>query len=160
MDVRQPRAAHADRRLHAALRRRHLRQGSRARARHWTGAALPAAADRRGASALPDGGRFGARPRGRCRRRQGLREARGHQRQRRQEAAMNKLGIATACGLGLAILAVAIYAWSAMAATPLDTHRYIALTLGIVATLALAVVLVGLMLYSNRSGQDDRAGRR
>jgi hypothetical protein len=47
-----------------------------------------------------------------------------------------------------------------MADTALDTSGYIALTLGIVATLALAVLLVGLMLYSNRSGQDDRAGRR
>jgi hypothetical protein len=73
---------------------------------------------------------------------------------------MNRLAVATACGLGLAILAVAIYAWSAMADTALDTSGYIALTLGIVATLALAVLLVGLMLYSNRSGQDDRAGRR
>ena len=30
---------------------------------------------------------------------------------------MNRLAVATACGLGLAILAVAIYAWSAMADT-------------------------------------------
>jgi len=30
----------------------------------------------------------------------------------------------------------------------------------IVATLALAILLVGLMLYSNRGGHDDRAGRR
>ncbi len=73
---------------------------------------------------------------------------------------MNRLAVATACGLGLAILAVAIYAWSSMADTALDTSGYIALTLGIVATLALAILLVGLMLYSNRSGQDDRAGRR
>jgi hypothetical protein len=73
---------------------------------------------------------------------------------------MNRLAVATACGLGLAILAVAIYAWSSMADTELDTSGYIALTLGIVATLALAILLVGLMLYSHRSGQDDRAGRQ
>ena len=73
---------------------------------------------------------------------------------------MNKLGIATACGLGLAILAVAIYAWSSMADTALDANGYIALTLGIIATLALAVLLVGLMLYSNRGGYDDRVGGR
>ena len=71
---------------------------------------------------------------------------------------MNKLGIATACGLGLAILAVAIYAWSSMADTALDANGYIALTLGIIATLALAVLLVGLMIYSNRGGYDDRVG--
>jgi hypothetical protein len=71
---------------------------------------------------------------------------------------MNKLGIATACGLGLAILGVAIYAWSSMADTAMDPAGYIALTLGIVATLALAILLVGLMLYSNRGGHDDRAG--
>jgi hypothetical protein len=73
---------------------------------------------------------------------------------------MNRLGIATACGLGLAILAVAIYAFMSMADTELDTNGYIALTLGIVATLALGGLLVGLMMYSNRHGYDDRAGRQ
>jgi peptidoglycan/LPS O-acetylase OafA/YrhL len=69
---------------------------------------------------------------------------------------MNRLAIATACGLGLAILAVALYAWHSMADTALDTNGVVALTLGIVATLALGAMLVGLMLYSNRRGYDDR----
>ena len=72
---------------------------------------------------------------------------------------MNRLAIATACGLGLAILAVALYAWHSMADAPLDTNGIIALTLGIVATLVLGAVLVGLMLYSNRRGYDDRIGQ-
>lgn len=72
---------------------------------------------------------------------------------------MNRLGIAIACGLGLAILAVAIYAWRSMEDTALDTNGIIALTLGIVATLGLGGLLVGLMLYSSRRGYDDRAGR-
>ena len=72
---------------------------------------------------------------------------------------MNRLGIATACGLGMAILAVALYAWHAMADTELDTNGVIALTLGIVATMLLGAVLVGLMLYSSRRGYDDRIGQ-
>jgi hypothetical protein len=72
---------------------------------------------------------------------------------------MNRLAIATACGIGLAILAVALYAWNSMAETELDTNGVVALTLGIVATIALAVVLVGLMLYSSRRGYDDRIGQ-
>jgi hypothetical protein len=72
---------------------------------------------------------------------------------------MNRLGIATACGLGLAILAVALYAWHAMADTELDTNGIIALTLGIVATLVLGAVLVGLMFYSSSRGYDDRIGQ-
>lgn len=72
---------------------------------------------------------------------------------------MNRLAIATACGIGLAILAVALYAWHSMADTEMDASGVIALTLGIVATIALAVVLVGLMLYSNRRGYDDRIGQ-
>jgi hypothetical protein len=72
---------------------------------------------------------------------------------------MNRLGIATACGLGLAILAVALYAWHAMADTALDTNGIIALTLGIVATMVLGAVLVGLMIYSSRRGYDDRIGQ-
>jgi hypothetical protein len=72
---------------------------------------------------------------------------------------VNRLGIATACGLGLAVLAVALYAWHAMADTELDTNGIIALTLGIVATLVLGALLVGLMLYSSRRGYDDRIGQ-
>ncbi|HEX3501497.1 MAG TPA: hypothetical protein VHT04_19445 [Stellaceae bacterium] len=72
---------------------------------------------------------------------------------------MTRLATATACGLGLAILAVALYAWHSMADSELDSDGIIALTLGIVATIALAVVLVGLMFYSNRRGYDDRIGQ-
>jgi hypothetical protein len=72
---------------------------------------------------------------------------------------MNRLAIATACGLGLAILAVAIYAWHSMADAALDANGIVALTLGIVATLGLGALLVGLMLYSHRYGYDERAGR-
>jgi hypothetical protein len=72
---------------------------------------------------------------------------------------MNRLAVATACGLGLAILAVALYAWHSMADTELDTDGIIALTLGIVATIALGGGLVGLMFYSNRRGYDDRIGQ-
>ncbi len=73
---------------------------------------------------------------------------------------MNKLGIAVACGLGLAILAVALYAWRSMADSELDTAGIIALTLGSIVTLGLGALLVGLMLYSSRSGYDERAAQR
>ena len=51
---------------------------------------------------------------------------------------MNRLAIATACGIGLAILAVALYAWHSMADSEMDANGVIALTLGIVATAVLA----------------------
>lgn len=73
---------------------------------------------------------------------------------------MNRLGVLTAVGLGLAILAVAIYGWLETADMALDAAAYIPLALGIVATVALGALLVGLMLYSNRHGYDDRAGER
>ncbi len=73
---------------------------------------------------------------------------------------MNKLGIAVACGLGLAILAVALYAWRSMADSELDTAGIIALTLGSIVTLGLGALLVGLMLYSSRSGYDERVAQR
>ncbi len=72
---------------------------------------------------------------------------------------MSKLAV-VACGLGLAILAVALYAWHSMADTELDSAGIIALTLGSVATLGLGAFLVGLMLYSSRSGYDDRVAQR
>jgi hypothetical protein len=72
---------------------------------------------------------------------------------------MNKLAIAAACGIGLAILAVAIYASLSMGDEAIGTQGTIALTLGIIATTVLGVLLVGLMLYSHRHGYDDRTGQ-
>ena len=80
LDVRQPGAAHAGRRLHPALGGRHLRQGSGPGARRRPRPALSAAAGRRGAPAVPDGGGGRPRPRGRRRRGQGVRAAGGDQR--------------------------------------------------------------------------------
>ena len=39
----------------------------------------------------------------------------------------------------------------------LGLHGWIAFTLGVVLTCTLGIVLMGLVFYSNRSGQDDRA---
>ena len=73
VDVRQSRAAHARRRLFAALRGRDLRQGSRAGAEHRPRASVAAADGRGGAPALPRRGGRGLGQARRRRRGEGLR---------------------------------------------------------------------------------------
>jgi len=57
-----------------------------------------------------------------------------------------------------AVLALAVYGWWVLGANSLSVNGYIALTLGVLVTLALAVGLMTLVFYSNRYGYDDRIG--
>src|SRR6185437_15169905 len=65
LDVREPHGARARRRLHAAFRGRHLREGPRPRARHGAREEISAAARGGRAPDVPPGERRRIRPRGR-----------------------------------------------------------------------------------------------
>ena len=67
--------------------------------------------------------------------------------------------IAALLGLLLLALIGAALMWIEAGDVDMSLHGFIALTLGIVLTLALGVGLMALMFYSNRHGHDDRAGR-
>ena len=51
------------------------------------------------------------------------------------------------------------WAWTAIGGGPLPIHGLVALTLGVVGTLALAWVLMALAFRSDSEGWDDRADR-
>lgn len=52
----------------------------------------------------------------------------------------------------------AVWAWKQTAGTEMSVHGWTAMTLGIVFTILIACVLMGLMIYSRRAGFDDEAG--
>ena len=51
------------------------------------------------------------------------------------------------------------WAWTAIGGGPLPIHGLVALTLGVVGTIALASVLMALAFRSDSEGWDDRADR-
>ena len=51
------------------------------------------------------------------------------------------------------------WAWTAIGGGPLPIHGLVALTLGVVGTIALAWVLMALAFRSDSEGWDDRADR-
>lgn len=55
--------------------------------------------------------------------------------------------------LGLAVYA-AVGAWNTVGEVEMGGHGVVAMVLGVVATIGLAGVLVGLLLYSRRHGYD------
>ena len=55
--------------------------------------------------------------------------------------------------------AFCLWSWNAIGDTPIGVHGYIALGLGVVATLAIGGGLMWLVFYSARHGYDERAGR-
>ncbi len=63
----------------------------------------------------------------------------------------------------LALLAAAAgvgwWGWNQLADVQMSVHGYIALALGVVATLGLGMGLMWLVYYSHRRGFDDEAGR-
>ena len=74
---------------------------------------------------------------------------------------MGKPGLGTILALvilvGLLLLAIIfmVVGWGAPeGGTPMSTGGWIAMVLGIIATLALGIGLMTLMFYSNRSGRD------
>jgi hypothetical protein len=66
--------------------------------------------------------------------------------------------ISTLAGLLAAAVAVALYTWDQMSGVDMSTDGIIALVLGVVASLALGMGLMGLVFYSNRKGHDRAAG--
>jgi len=66
--------------------------------------------------------------------------------------------IALCLGLVAALVAIGVYAWVALGDGEMSVNGYIALILGSLGTVALAAVLMGLLVYSERSGHDDAAG--
>ena len=54
---------------------------------------------------------------------------------------------------------VSVWIWGEIGDTPIGVHGYIALGLGVVATLVIGGGLMGLVFYSARHGYDERAGR-
>jgi hypothetical protein len=74
---------------------------------------------------------------------------------------MGKTGIGTVIVLavlvGLLVVAIVfmVIGWGAPeGGTPMTTNGWIAMILGVVATLALGIGLMALMFYSNRHGRD------
>ncbi|HEX7970491.1 MAG TPA: hypothetical protein VF502_19885 [Stellaceae bacterium] len=59
----------------------------------------------------------------------------------------------------LLIVAVGIYAWVLLGTSSMSAQGYIALALGIIATLGLGIGLMALVFFSNRYGYDERVGR-
>jgi hypothetical protein len=67
--------------------------------------------------------------------------------------------VVTLIALLAAAAAVGWWAWSELADVEMSVHGYIALAIGVVATLALGVGLMWLVYFSHRRGFDDEAGR-
>jgi hypothetical protein len=59
----------------------------------------------------------------------------------------------------LATVAVSVWAWGEIGDTEMDVQGYIALGLGIAATVVIGGGLMGLVFYSSRHGYDERVGR-
>lgn len=62
--------------------------------------------------------------------------------------------------IGLSVVAVGFYAWVLLGTSAMSIQGYIALALGIIATLGLGVGLMALVFFSSRYGYDERVGRR
>lgn len=71
---------------------------------------------------------------------------------------MTKLSIAAIGLLAVFSIGVAAYTWVSLSDVRIDVNGWIAMGLGIVATLALGLGLIALMLWSERHGYDERAG--
>jgi hypothetical protein len=67
--------------------------------------------------------------------------------------------VAVLLGLLAAAAGVALWGWRQLADVEMGMHGWIALGLGVVATLGLGIGLMWLVYYSHRHGYDDEAGR-
>ncbi|HXE17318.1 MAG TPA: hypothetical protein VN632_08810 [Stellaceae bacterium] len=61
--------------------------------------------------------------------------------------------------LVVCLAAVAVYGWYMLSDSGMSTIAVIALCIGVVLTLGLAIGLMSLLFYSNRQGFDDDIGR-
>jgi len=68
------------------------------------------------------------------------------------------LGFSAGCVGFIVLVMFIVWIMGAFEGSNLGTHGWIAFTLGVVATCALGIGLMALVFYSDRSGQDDRAG--
>jgi len=59
----------------------------------------------------------------------------------------------------LAAAAVSLWVWDQLGDTEMGAQGYVALVLGVVATLVIGGGLMGLVFYSSRHGYDERAGQ-
>jgi len=57
------------------------------------------------------------------------------------------------------LVAIGLYAWFSFGDMAMTMSGYIALALGIVGTMALAIGLMSLVFFSNRYGYDEQVGR-
>jgi hypothetical protein len=58
----------------------------------------------------------------------------------------------------LATAGVSYWVWDQLGSTEMDVQGYVALGLGVLATLVIGGGLMGLVFYSSRHGYDERAG--
>ena len=56
------------------------------------------------------------------------------------------------------LIAIGLYAWFSFGDVAMTTSGYIALALGIIGTMALAIGLMSLVFFSSRYGYDDQIG--
>jgi hypothetical protein len=57
------------------------------------------------------------------------------------------------------VIVMSLWIWGQIGDTEMSVHGYIALGLGVVATLVIGGGLMGLVFYSSRHGYDDGVGR-
>jgi hypothetical protein len=69
--------------------------------------------------------------------------------------ASNWIAVGGAALFVAAVAAVAVANWSGIGDSGIDLHGWIALVLGVLATLALGIGLMALVFISNRRGYDD-----
>ena len=68
------------------------------------------------------------------------------------------VGFSAACLGFIAFVMLIVWVMGAFEGANLGFHGWIAITLGMTITSALGVALMALVFYSDRSGQDERAG--
>jgi hypothetical protein len=68
------------------------------------------------------------------------------------------LGFSAGCLGFIALVLLIVWAMGGFAGGELGFHGWVALTLGIVLTCALAITLMALVFHSARSGRDESAG--
>lgn len=81
------------------------------------------------------------------------------------EALTRRIGLSRKDAIVLAVILIAavtgaiaavVCVWNWIGYADMDRHGYIALAIGVTATLGLGIGLMGLMFYSARHGYDDR----
>jgi protein-S-isoprenylcysteine O-methyltransferase Ste14 len=60
-------------------------------------------------------------------------------------------------GLLVAATSFAVRSWTSIEGPPMPQVGYVAMTIGVVLSLLIGIVLMGLLFYSSRHGYDERA---